>query len=326
MDWVDQISAIAMARAAVHDDSDNIDDEEDEEGSAVVNESDYDAKQQVQTPEEPSESEEDAPVVTPAKRKSISKASSSNKKPKKSAKKSKAASSDEESDASDAENPKYGVQKVKPKKSAPKDAVAKGSIGPKTLEFLKKLTMEKYQDRDWFAENDAWYRQVGPIRRSVSFHLILRHSAGSSGTIGSMPVRSIDKAFRSFLKIYLVQPFMQKADDSLPILPSRDLVHRIYRDVRFSTNKNPYKTNLAASFSRAGRKGPFAGYYLHIAANGRSLLAGGRWGMDKNELATVRHSIQTSPKRLRRVIEAPAFVKMLWVPLQTSEGVFLKLP
>jgi uncharacterized protein (TIGR02453 family) len=119
---------------------------------------------------------------------------------------------------------------------------------------------------------------------------------------------------------------MQKADDSLPILPSRDLVHRIYRDVRFSTNKNPYKTNLAASFSRAGRKGPFAGYYLHIAANGRSLLAGGRWGMDKNELAIVRHSIQTNPKRLRRVIEAPAFVKMLWGPLRTSERVFMKLP
>lgn len=58
------------------------------------------------------------------------------------------------------------------------------------------------------------------------------------------------------------------------------------------------------------RKGPFAGYYLQISPNGRSLLAGGKWSPDKNDLATIRTNILRTSKPLRKVISAPRFVKM----------------
>lgn len=77
-----------------------------------------------------------------------------------------------------------------------------------------------------------------------------------------------------------------------------------------SNDKTPYKKNFSASFSRAGRKGPFAGYYLQISPNGRSLLAGGKWGPEKNDLATIRSNILRSSKPLRKVINDPKFVSL----------------
>lgn len=49
-----------------------------------------------------------------------------------------------------------------------------------------------------------------------------------------------------------------EVDPHIPHLPSKDVIHRIYRDVRFSNDKTPYKTGFSASFSRSGRKGIFA--------------------------------------------------------------------
>lgn len=57
------------------------------------------------------------------------------------------------------------------------------------------------------------------------------------------------------------------------------------------------------------RKGPFAGYYLQISPGGRSLLAGGKWTPDKNDLATIRTNIIRNSKPFRRIINAPTFVK-----------------
>jgi hypothetical protein len=63
-------------------------------------------------------------------------------------------------------------------------------------------------------------------------------------------------------------PIAMKADWSLPALPATDLVHRIYRDIKFSKDKTPYKTNFAASLSRTGRKSSFAMYYIHVQVSG----------------------------------------------------------
>lgn len=68
-------------------------------------------------------------------------------------------------------------------------------------------------------------------------------------------------------------PVASKADWSLPALPASDLVHRIYRDTHFSKDKTPYKTNLAVSLSRTGRKSKFAMYYLHIEVCRRTALS-----------------------------------------------------
>lgn len=62
------------------------------------------------------------------------------------------------------------------------------------------------------------------------------------------------------------------------------------------------------AYAFCSRKGPFAGYYLQIAP-GRSLLAGGKWDPDKNELATIRTNILHSSKPFRKVIKNPKFVE-----------------
>jgi len=61
-------------------------------------------------------------------------------------------------------------------------------------------------------------------------------------------------------------PVVSACDWQVPELPIKDLTHRIYRDVRFSKSKVPYKTNLGATFSRTGRKTDFGMYYTHIVS------------------------------------------------------------
>lgn len=123
---------------------------------------------------------------------------------------------------------------------------------------------------------------------------------------------------------------MREADDQIPILPPNDVIvsarlslthdiqdfapltsqHRIYRDVRFSSDKTPYKKSFSLSTSRGGRKGIWAAYHLSISPNERSILACGVWQPGKDELAQIRHHFLTDPQRMRNTIGAPAFVKL----------------
>lgn len=65
------------------------------------------------------------------------------------------------------------------------------------------------------------------------------------------------KEFKDFVEKMI--PAVSDIDDEVPPLPPRDLIYRIYRDVRFSNDKTPYKTFFCATFSRTGRKTMFAG-------------------------------------------------------------------
>jgi uncharacterized protein (TIGR02453 family) len=92
------------------------------------------------------------------------------------------------------------------------------------------------------------------------------------------------------------------------------LQHRIYRDVRFSPDKTPYKRNFSMSTSRGGRKGLWAAYHLSISPNGHSILASGIWQPGKTELETIRHHLMSAPQRFRDVIGAEAFVRLFGQP------------
>lgn len=105
-------------------------------------------------------------------------------------------------------------------------------------------------------------------------------------------------------------PVASEADWTLPHLPAKDLMHRIYRDVRFSKDKTPYKRYLCASHSRTGRKGPFALYYLHIQPGGKSFLGCGCWSPQANELKLIRNAILRDPKPLRKVLADKEFVRL----------------
>src|ERR1700734_3777017 len=67
-----------------------------------------------------------------------------------------------------------------------------------------------------------------------------------------------------------------KKDKTLKDLKAKDCMFRINRDVRFSKDKSPYKTNFGASINRGGKKSLFAGYYFHCEP-GESFAGGGLW-------------------------------------------------
>ncbi|KAF3055019.1 hypothetical protein GL218_07644 [Daldinia childiae] len=99
-----------------------------------------------------------------------------------------------------------------------------------------------------------------------------------------------------------------EADETIPWLPVKDVIFRIYRDVRFSKDQTPYKPHYSAAWSRTGRKGPYACYYVHVEP-GRCLVGGGVWHPEADALARLRASVDERPHRISRVLTNPTFRK-----------------
>ena len=91
---------------------------------------------------------------------------------------------------------------------------------------------------------------------------------------------------------------------------------RIYRDVRFSKDKTPYKSHFAGSFSRAGAK-LRGGYYLQIRPGG-SFMAAGFWEPNKEDLLRIRKELELDATALRELINKPSF-KNTWGELVGEE-------
>lgn len=72
---------------------------------------------------------------------------------------------------------------------------------------------------------------------------------------------------------------------------AKDCIFRIFRDVRFSKDKTPYKAHFGAFFSKGGRKFPGAGYYFHLEPGGKSFAGGGLWVPEAPLLKAVRQEI-----------------------------------
>ena len=83
-------------------------------------------------------------------------------------------------------------------------------------------------------------------------------------------------------------------------------VYRIYRDVRFSKDKTPYKVNFSGSMSRA-TKWKRGGYYFHIEP-GNCFAGGGFWGPNSADLKRIRTEIAADDQPLREILAAKGFV------------------
>ncbi|KAF2199360.1 hypothetical protein GQ43DRAFT_442534 [Delitschia confertaspora ATCC 74209] len=140
------------------------------------------------------------------------------------------------------------------------------TIHPNTLLFLKDLAANN--DRKWFKMHDPDYR-------------------------ASL------QDFTSFLESLTLK--VVEADETIPELPVKDIIMRIYRDIRFSKDKTPYKTAFAAAWSRTGRKGPYAAYYLHIQPK-QSFVGGGLWCPSTEPLGRLRRDIDRKPYKIKRVL------------------------
>ncbi|MDO1500549.1 DUF2461 domain-containing protein [Winogradskyella maritima] len=83
-------------------------------------------------------------------------------------------------------------------------------------------------------------------------------------------------------------------------------IFRIYRDVRFSKNKTPYKTHFGGSFAR--RKPELrGGYYLHLQPNNESFIATGFWEPSKEDLLRIRKEFEMDDSEMRGILNNRAF-------------------
>jgi len=87
----------------------------------------------------------------------------------------------------------------------------------------------------------------------------------------------------------------------------KDCLFRIYRDVRFSHDKSPYKTTFSAYVSEQNRRGAPPGYYLEVDEKGTLLAAGGIWLPPPEPLARIRAYIAEHPERLEKALRSRGF-------------------
>ncbi len=84
-------------------------------------------------------------------------------------------------------------------------------------------------------------------------------------------------------------------------------VYRIYRDVRFSKDKTPYNPRFAVSFSRLGKQ-LRGGYFLQIKP-GETVLGGGFWQPEKDDLQRIRKEIELDATEFRDILTNPNYIK-----------------
>jgi len=143
------------------------------------------------------------------------------------------------------------------------------------LKFLQSLS--KNNNRVWFEKNRTTYLQA-------------------------------KDDFDQFLEMVLEE--LIKFEDGLAGLNPKKLAFRIYRDVRFSKDKRPYKGNMGAGFSPGGKMIQEPGYYLHIEPGNKSLLAGGLYMPDANNLAKIRQEIDYNTERILKILNDRKFKKL----------------
>lgn len=108
------------------------------------------------------------------------------------------------------------------------------------------------------------------------------------------------------------------SDASISHLAVKDCVFRINRDVRFSKDKTPYKSNMACYFNKAGKKGNGAGYYLHIEP-GNSMIAGGLWMPEGPILAKIRQEVDYNFSEWKKITGTTHFKKTFVNGVESSD-------
>jgi uncharacterized protein (TIGR02453 family) len=140
------------------------------------------------------------------------------------------------------------------------------------LKFLKDLV--KHNDREWFEKNKPRYL-------------------------------SAKADFEIFVSALLNE--MIKFDESLKGLDPRKLTFRIYRDVRFSKNKTPYKNNMGVAFSSTGKGMGTPGYYFQAEPGNKSFLGVGLFMPIPENLAKIRQEIDYNGEKLKRIMNDRKF-------------------
>jgi uncharacterized protein (TIGR02453 family) len=147
------------------------------------------------------------------------------------------------------------------------------AITQENFSFLKELA--KNNNRDWFTANKAEY--LNQHENVIAF---------ADELLGKL-----------------------NQHDTIETLNGKKSLYRIYRDVRFSADKSPYKTHWAGGFSRATKK-LRGGYYFQLAPNNNSFIAAGFWAPNKEDLQRIREEIATDASEMNQILADPTFIAM----------------
>ncbi|HUM47027.1 MAG TPA: DUF2461 domain-containing protein [Chitinophagales bacterium] len=146
-------------------------------------------------------------------------------------------------------------------------------LHPQTLKFLSAL--KKNNNKEWFEKNRPLYET---IRNDY------------------------------ILVVADVLNEISRFDPSVSQLDPKKCLFRINRDIRFSTNKAPYKTNIGAYISKGGKNSPAGGYYMHVQP-GDCFVGGGIWMPEAEQLAKIRQEIDYNFGDFKKIIESKSFRK-----------------
>ena len=140
--------------------------------------------------------------------------------------------------------------------------------------YLKRLSQNN--NREWFKENKEEYDTL-----RVVFEFLVQ--------------QLIDE--------------LSKFDTSLLGVSAKSCIFRIYRDIRFSYDKTPYKPYFSAWITRNGRKGEYPGYYIHIEP-GNVHLAAGVWHPDPKLLKMIRAEIYENYDEFKKIVQNKKFIDL----------------
>lgn len=147
------------------------------------------------------------------------------------------------------------------------------TLPPDTFRFLAQL--KKNNHRPWFEANRHRYERIRTGLLEFTAALLAR---------------------------------MRTFDPSLAHTQPETCLFRIYRDLRFSKDKTPFKTHFGIAISPNGKNFTGAGYYLHLEP-GNSFAAGGSWYPEPRQLYLIRQEIDYNFDALTKIIGAPEFRK-----------------
>ncbi|EMY77728.1 PF09365 family protein [Leptospira weilii serovar Ranarum str. ICFT] len=147
-------------------------------------------------------------------------------------------------------------------------------LHPSTLDFLKKLA--KNNNKPWLEKNKDRFVEAKADFENLIAELVVG---------------------------------LAKINPSLTGVDPKKCIFRIYRDVRFSKNKEPYKTNFGASIGANGKDLGKPLFYVHVQPGGESFLAGGLYMPDSPVLKKVREVILENSKSLIKIVQEKKFVK-----------------
>lgn len=103
-------------------------------------------------------------------------------------------------------------------------------------------------------------------------------------------------------------------------LTVKDCVYRIYRDIRFSHDKSPYKTYFSGVIGKGGRHTIQSGYYVHIGVE-EMMLCGGIWWPEKSILEQLRGLIDAEPEEFLAIVENPVIASQFQWMSQSLKAV-----